>query len=391
MQPLDGLAFFVLFFFLDIKTPRTPILPGLRAIDWIGCLTVVGGTLMFLFGLQYGGVTAPWDSALVLCLIIFGVFTFSLFLIWEWRFAKYPIMPLALFSSRTNQATLATVFCHGFVFISASYYLPLYFQAILGATPILSGVYLLPHALALAAGSLATGIFIAKTGLFRPPIYFAFFMLVLGFGLFINLDASSSWAKIIIYQIIAGLGVGPLFQAPIIALQAHINPRDIGTATATLGFIRQLSTAISVVIGEVVYQNEMNKKTGTIISAIGPQAASRVTGGNAGASTEFIDQLPQPGKSVVRRAFANSLQPMWILYTCFAVLGFVVMFGIAGKTLTKEHEETKTGLEAEKANAEARTRERAERRGNKRSSKGGSGNGSPVLGTEGEKDLESGK
>lgn len=336
---------------------------------------------MFLFGLQYGGVTAPWDSALVLCLIIFGVFTFSLFLVWEWRFAKYPIMPLALFSSRTNQATLGTVFCHGFVFIGASYYLPLYFQGILGATPILSGVYLLPHALALAVGSLATGIFIAKTGLFRPPIYFAFFMLVLGFGLFINLDASSSWAKIILYQIIAGLGVGPMFQAPIIALQAHIQPRDIGTATATLGFIRQLSTSISVVIGEVVYQNEMSKKTPQIVAAIGPQDAGRVTGGNAGASTEFIDGLPQPQKGIVRVAFADSLQPMWILYTAFAALGFVVMLGIRGKALTREHQETRTGLEAEKENAEARVREREERRGLNGKGKG-KGNGSPVLGSE---------
>jgi hypothetical protein len=191
---------------------------------------------MFLFGIQYGGVTAPWDSALVLCLIIFGVLTFALFLIWEWKFAKYPIMPMALFSSRTNQATLGVVFIHGFVFISASYYLPLYFQAILGAGPLLSGVYLLPNAVALAVSSLATGFFVAKFRKFLPPIYFAFFMLVLGFGLFINLDAHSSWAKIIIYQIIAGVGIGPLFQAPIIALQAHINPRDIASATALLGF-----------------------------------------------------------------------------------------------------------------------------------------------------------
>lgn len=348
---------------------------------------------MFLFGLQYGGVTAPWDSALVLCLIIFGAFTFSLFLVWEWKVAKYPIMPLALFSSHSNKATLGTVFCHGFVFIAASYYLPLYFQAILGATPILSGVYLLPHALALAFSSLATGIFIAKTGLFRPPIYFAFFMLVLGFGLFINLDANSGWAKIIIYQIIAGLGVGPMFQAPIIALQAHINPRDIGTATATLGFIRQLSTSISVVIGEVVYQNEFNKKSGTITAAIGPEAAGRIVGGNAGASTSFIDSLPQPGKGVVRVAFADSLQPMWIMYTCFAALGFIIMFFIRGKKLTREHEETKTGLDAEKANAEARLAEKQAKRESKLQGKRGSpGSGTPVLGTDGEKagDLEAG-
>jgi len=366
--PLDGLAFFILLFFLDVKTPRTPIVEGLKAIDWVGSVAIVGGTLMFLFGMQYGGVTAPWDSALVLCLIIFGVVVWALFGIYEWKFAKFPIMPMGIFSSRSKVAVLSVVFLHGFVFISASYYLPLYFQAILGATPILSGVYLLPTALSLAIASIGTGVFIKKTGMFLPPIWFGMFMMTLGFGLFTDISASTGWAKIILYQLIAGLGTGPLFQAPIIALQAHINPRDIATATATLGFIRQLATSTSVVIGEVVFQNEMQRKAATLTRALGPQLAERLGGGNAGANTAVIEQLPPDQRSVVRIAFANSMVPMWIMYTCFAALGFVSTFFIGKKVLSKQHTETKTGLEAEKENAANRTHEREEKRASKRNS-----------------------
>lgn len=361
-MPLDGIAFIILFIFLDIKTPRTPILQGLKAIDWLGSLLVVGGTLMLLFGLQYGGVSAPWDSAEVLCLIVIGAFTLFLFCLWEWKGAKYPIMPVSLFGSITRASTLGIVFLHGFVFISSSYYLPLYFQAVRGSSPIISGVLLLPTAIALAITSVMTGVFIAKLGKFLPPIYFGFFMMTLGFGLFIDFDAHSSLTKLIIYQVIAGLGIGPIFQSPLIALQAHINPRDIATATATLGFIRQLATSISVVIGEVVYQNQMEKKSAQLVQEVGDVNAARVTGGNAGANTEFIATLQDPERTVVREAFADSLMPMWIMYTCFAVAGFIVMFGIRKKKLTNQHEETKTGLEAEKANAEAREREREEKR-----------------------------
>jgi MFS family permease len=120
--PLDGLAFVILLVFLDIKTPTTPFLEGIKAIDWVGSLLIVGGTLMFLFGLQYGGETAPWDSAEVLCLIIFGVFAWVLFALWEWRFAKYPIMPMALFQKVTNAAVLSAVFLHGVVFIAGTFY-----------------------------------------------------------------------------------------------------------------------------------------------------------------------------------------------------------------------------------------------------------------------------
>jgi hypothetical protein len=46
--------------------------------------------------------------------------------------------------------------------------------------------------------------------------------MTLGFGLFIDFDVNSSWAKIIVYQIVAGIGVGPNFQAPLIALQSLV-------------------------------------------------------------------------------------------------------------------------------------------------------------------------
>lgn len=127
---------------------------------------------------------------------------------------------------------------------------------------------------------------------------------------------------------------------------------------------------MSVVIGEVVYQNQMQMKNGQIAAALGPQAASQVTGGGAGASTQFIDQLPAARREVVRVAFADSLQPMWIMYTCFAAFGFIVMFGIKRKKLSREHEETKTGLEAEKANAAARKTEAEEKRVSKAEKRG---------------------
>jgi hypothetical protein len=72
---------------------------------------------MFLLGLEYGGVNHPWSSAIVLCLLIFGIFTFVLFVLNEWRFAKYPIIPLHIFQNRSNVAVLVVNFMHGYVFV----------------------------------------------------------------------------------------------------------------------------------------------------------------------------------------------------------------------------------------------------------------------------------
>ncbi|EHL02315.1 putative Uncharacterized transporter C3H1.06c [Glarea lozoyensis 74030] len=304
---------------------------GLKAVDWAGSLAIVGGTLMLLLGLEFGGITYPWGSATVICLIVFGVVTAFLFILNEWKFARYPVMPMRLFNHPSNFAALGTCFFHGYVFIAGTYYLPLYFQAVLGATPLLSGVYLLPLALSLSFVSAASGIFIKKTGRYLPPIWFGMIFMTLGFGLLIDLDVRANWAKIIIFQIIAGIGVGPNFQAPLIALQNFVAPRDIAAATSTFGFVRNLSTSISVVIGGVVFQNEMQKKLAVLSASLGPETAASLSGGSAGASVGIVNALPMAQREVARLAFHQSLKTMWIIH----------------KALEKGHQVTKTGLAEE--------------------------------------------
>jgi len=337
-----------LFFLNNLHTPRTKLWDGLKAIDWIGALSIVGGTVMFLLGLEFGGVTFPWNSATVVCLLVFGVVLLLFFMVVEWKLAPYPIIPLHVFSNRHNTACLLVCFFHGLTFIGASYYLPLFFQACRGATPILSGVYLLATVLSLSFTSLFTGIFINKTGQYLPAIWFGFILMTLGFGLFTDLELTSSWAKIILYQIIAGVGVGPNFQGPLIALQSNIDPRDIGSATSTFSFVRYIGLGIGVVLGGVVFQNEMEKQKPTLIAKLGPELGNKLSGFGAGASSQIVDRLPAAQRPVAQAAFARALHYDWIMYVCFVAAGLLCCALIRPKHLERTHQQTRTGLEAEK-------------------------------------------
>ena len=326
---------------------------------------------MFLLGLEYGGVSFPWASAIVICLIVFGVVVMAVFFPIEYWVAKYPLMPLNIFSSRSSIASLTTCFFHGWTFIAGSYFLPLYFQAVIGASPLLSGVYLFPYVLSLSLMSAFAGVFIRKTGRYRPIIWFGTFFMTLGFGLYINFPSTPSWSRIIIFQIIAGMGVGPNFQAPLIALQTKIRPRDIATATATFGFTRNLATAMSVVIGGVIFQNQMSQHSASLASLasldLPPQIAAALTSGSAGASTSLVNSLPPEQRQPVLDAYAESLSTMWIFYTVTGFASFVASLCIAKKTLSKEHEMVKTGIEAQ----EEERLDRKARRKSKRASAGG--------------------
>ncbi|PBP18798.1 major facilitator superfamily transporter [Diplocarpon rosae] len=369
--PITGTVFIMLFFFLHLHNPRTPVWDGLKAVDWTGSLTVVGGTLMLLLGLEFGGVTHPWDSATVICLIVFGVLVGGLFILNEWKFARYPVMPLRIFKHRSNIASLGVCFCHGFVFIAGTYYLPLFFQAVLGATPLLSGVYLLPFAMSLSITSGFTGVFIKKTGKYLPAVWFGMSFMLLGFGLYIDFPRHPGWAKIIVYQIVAGIGVGPNFQAPLIALQSMVEPKDIATATATFGFTRNLATSISVVIGGVVFQNEMQNRYPALLAALGPETASFLSGGSAGTSVGLVSQLPAAQREIARDAFYQSLRTMWIIYVAFAALGLVFCAFVGSYVLSKEHQTTKTGLaEEEKHRREIKERGKMRREALKEEERG---------------------
>lgn len=113
--PICGLAFTLLFFFLDVHSPQTKVVDGLKAIDWVGSLSIVGLTLMLLLGLNFGGEAFAWNSPQVVCLIVFGSLFSIVFFYGEKRFAKYPVIPLRIFKYRSNIAVCLVTFFHGFV------------------------------------------------------------------------------------------------------------------------------------------------------------------------------------------------------------------------------------------------------------------------------------
>jgi hypothetical protein len=318
---------------------------GLKAVDWLGALTIVGSSVMFLLGLEFGGVTFPWNSATVICLVVFGLVMAGAFALIEWKVARYPVIPLRLFGSASNAASLGAAFIHGISFVTASFYLPLYFQGVLGATALLSGVWLLPYAGAMGLSASATGILIQRTGRYLEIIWFGFTLMTLGYGLFIDLDGTKNWPKMIIYQILLGLGVGPNFQAVLIALQRGVSSRDVGGATVAFGFMRNLASSIGVVIGGVIFQNGVVSHATVLTDSLGATAGQFLEA--AIASTAVVDQLPEPQRSIVRAVYYESLRNVWIFSTSISAVGLFVLLAIRKSTLSREHQVVKTGLAAE--------------------------------------------
>ncbi|KAK6330251.1 hypothetical protein TWF730_004746 [Orbilia blumenaviensis] len=309
--PIGLVAMVVIWYFLHLHSPKIGVMEGLKQVDWLGGLFAVGGTTLFLVGIDSGGVTEPWNSPLVLCCLIIGASMLVSLVFIEWKVAANPIMPPRVFKHRTAMACYLICFLHAQIFIAGAFYIPLYFQSALGKTPLMSGVLNLPFVIMLSIGSMATGIIIAKTGKYRPVMQVALVFMVAGGGSFVDWDRTSSIAKIVIFQGITGLGVGPIFQSPLIAIHSIIEPSDIAVATGAFAFTRNLACAIGVSVGNVIFSNEFNRRIPAIMENLTPETVRLISGNGGASSTGAVSRLPEDQRIPIQDAYADSLSVMW--------------------------------------------------------------------------------
>lgn len=227
--------------------------------------------------------------------------------------------------------------------------MPLYLQSVLEASPLRSGLLLLPFIVTGAILGVLAGVWIHRTGRFREIMWIGSLLLALGFGLFIAFDAYTSTAKVVGFLMIGGAGSGILFEAPLIAVQSQVNQQDVASATATLSFIRNIALSISTIIGGTIFQNSMNSKGGALRAAGLPQdLLDRLDGESAMANVMLPATLENPDwELATKQAFAYATRNMWITYTVFAFLAFVASIFIDAAHLGTEHQETVTGIKKE--------------------------------------------
>jgi hypothetical protein len=284
---------------------------------------------------------------MVLSFMIIGVFLGIIFVLVEWKVAKYPLMPLRIFSHSGIVAALGVACFHSMTLIGGAYFLPLYFQGVLGASPLQSGIYLIPLTVSLSLVNCGVGFWVRRTGKYILAMRISTLLMALGFGLFIDLPDKYEWAKLIIYQLIAGAGLGPNFQCPLIAMQGATPQADHAVASSAFNFFRNLASSITIVISTSIFQNQMQRQHDELVADLGSKVADLLTGVNAAANVGIINELADVPRNVARHAFLKGMLGMWIMYVVLAGLAFLCSLFVVVKVLSKELETTETGLKAE--------------------------------------------
>jgi hypothetical protein len=141
------------------KLPPLQVLgTAIKSLDLVGFALISPAAIMFLLGLQYGGTLHPWDSAIVVSLIVGGVATFALFIVWEYYQKDAAMLPLVMAKQKIIWSAGGTLFFLLGAILAAEYYLAIYFQTVHDNTPLMSGVHILPTTLGLLLFTVLAGV-----------------------------------------------------------------------------------------------------------------------------------------------------------------------------------------------------------------------------------------
>ena len=98
-------------------------------LDWLGTVLCLGVVTSLLLPLQWGGNTKSWSNKYVIAMFcVFGVALIA-FLVWELYLGERALLPLHLFKNRSQLGCCFVAFWVMLMFLTAIYYLPLFYQA----------------------------------------------------------------------------------------------------------------------------------------------------------------------------------------------------------------------------------------------------------------------
>ncbi len=325
--PVGGVTLLTQFFFLQvIFVKHLTLKEKLRQIDWIGNLILIGTLVSTLIALSWANTRYPWSAYQIIVPLVLGSVGFAIFFVYESsKFCVQPIIPPRLFGNRTSAIGLICTFLQSALTMWQVYFLPVYFQAVKLASISRSGVLLLPTILIGIPAAIVAGGFLAKYGKYKSIHLFSFFIATLASGLYIDLNANSSLAKIVIYQIIAGIGGGALLTTMLPSVQAANPPTDILAATSTWAFVRALGNIWGIAIPAAIFNNQMSSR---VLSISAPAVRAVLSGGDAYAyvSAKFIKSLSPHLQGEVIGVYQSALKVVWEVCLVFNAVGFLMMF-----------------------------------------------------------------
>ncbi|KAE8344598.1 hypothetical protein BDV24DRAFT_171614 [Aspergillus arachidicola] len=318
--------------FRGSKKGEVGFLNQLKQMDLPGTACLLPGVICLLLALQWGGSAYPWNNGRIIALFVLAGLLFITFIVIEYISGDRATVPGRVFSNRNVWGSALFGSCVTAGFFLLLYYIPIWLQAVKGASAIKSGIMNLPMLLGSVIFSLLGGTLTSVIGYYMPFAYLTVILMSIGSGLLSTLKVDSGHAQWIGYQFLVGAGVGSGLQTAFAAPQCVLPLEDIPIGTAVVIFTENLSAAVFVSVAQNVFSNQLRTNLATYV----PEAdTSAILSGGA---TDIENLVPQELYQAVLFAYNKALDQTFyvgVAVSCCAVFGVLGMQWVSVKK--KDH------------------------------------------------------
>jgi EmrB/QacA subfamily drug resistance transporter len=313
--PIGIVALVVIQRVLSLPFPRAR-----RRVDVEGAALLVAGVTSLMLVAVWGGTELAWTSPALTGLVSLGIITTAGFLYWEQYRAEEPILPLRIFRNPVVAVCTSVSFLVGLAMFGAFVFLPLYLQAVMGASATASGLYMLPMMAGLTGASTVSGRLITRTGRYKHwPILgmglVALSLVILGLG-----GEAYGLPGVVVSVGILGLGIGMVMPVLNVAVQNAVDHADLGVVTSATTFLRTMGGALGVAIFGAILTSRLTSELARLL----PGGAGDVDLALVANKPEEIRELPGPVAEAVVEALGNAIGTVFLVAAPLALAGFAI-------------------------------------------------------------------
>jgi MFS family permease len=240
--PIGVVALFMVVSFLHV--PHTP---RKSKIDWFGAATIIVAVVPLLLVAEQGREWG-WSSAMSIAMYVTGAIGIVSFIIVERRMGADALLPLSLFKSSTFSMSTIIGVIVGIGMFGGMMTIPLILQIVEGASPTEAGLLMIPMTIGMMTASMGSGIITGRTGKYKMFLVAGTGLMASAYAYFAFITVDWEIWQISIGMVFLGLGLGQLMQTLTIAAQNSVEARDIGVATSSATFFRQMGGTLGVAV-----------------------------------------------------------------------------------------------------------------------------------------------
>jgi EmrB/QacA subfamily drug resistance transporter len=290
-------------------------------IDWLGAALLVGGVSALLLSLEQGR-DRGWGSTPILGLEVLALVLLGLFL-WVESRVDEPILPLPIFKIRTFAVTSGLAFLTGMGLFGVIVFLPVYLQIVKGLSPTASGLATLPLMLGLLFASIGSGRIISARGKYKIFPIIGLGITFVALILLATLETDTPRWQYSGYMLLLGLGFGCTTQILVLAAQNSVERKDLGVATSTATFVRQMGgTFGTAIFGTVLVNRLVAGINERLPNGVGDGCDPRAI---AGAPSAIL-RCPAEVRGPIQEAFVSALNVTFFVAVPLIGIAFVLAF-----------------------------------------------------------------